>query len=161
MTSRRHDPTAFVTHTNPAWRNRADFIIAGQLPEGDSPRRFEQLWAKRLDDGLFEICCIPFFLFDVALGDAVRTVVRGGRQFVIEEVVRPSGRYVFRVWFEHPSRAQDEIADALADRGCILEWSSSNLLAVDAHDNGLAREVASYLEPLEQTGSIAYETGRS
>jgi hypothetical protein len=31
------------------------------------------LWARQVGDRRFEICCIPFFLYDVALGDVVET----------------------------------------------------------------------------------------
>lgn len=50
-----------------------------ELPEKDRPRRFEQLFAKQIGDDRFEICCTPFFLFDVALGDIVVTSPKGDR----------------------------------------------------------------------------------
>ena len=96
----------FVVHQDPAWREHANFIISAELPEKDRPKRFEQLWARQVADARFEVCCIPFFVFDLALGDMVATSPRGGRKYVVEKVVEPSGRYVFRVWFEsHSSRA--------------------------------------------------------
>ena len=41
----------------------------------------------------FEVCCIPFFLYDVSLGDVVAT----NPDYVLDRVVRASGRYTFRV----------------------------------------------------------------
>src|SRR5437016_12137654 len=63
-----------VIHPEPVWRERADFIISAPLllEEG----RAEQLSAWHEEDHLFEICCIPFFVFDVALGDVVETNAR-------------------------------------------------------------------------------------
>lgn len=44
------------------------------------------------------MCCIPFFVYDVALGDVVATSPEGDGKYIVEKVVQPSGRFVFRVW---------------------------------------------------------------
>jgi hypothetical protein len=31
----------------------------------------EQLWARQVGDRHFELCCIPYFVYDLALGDVV------------------------------------------------------------------------------------------
>lgn len=45
--------------------------------------------------------------------------------------------------------------------GCLLEWSSSNLLAVDAADEEHAHQVADFLSEREILGELKYETGRT
>ena len=102
-------PADFVVHTEPIWREKANFIINAELQEQDLPRRYEQLWARQLTESQFEICCIPFFLFDVSLGDIVETGVKGSRKYVLDRVVSPSGRYVFRVWFGESFHPREEI----------------------------------------------------
>lgn len=151
----------FVVHQDPAWREHANFIISAELPEKDRPKRFEQLWARQVADARFEVCCIPFFVFDLALGDMVATSPRGGRKYVVEKVVEPSGRYVFRVWFGESFQPRDEIASGLKALGSLIEWSSRNLLAVDAVDAGHAQLVADFLMEREKAGHLVYETGRS
>ncbi|UAL29269.1 DUF4265 domain-containing protein [Nocardioides rotundus] len=84
----------FSTHAEPVWRERANFIINAPLPEAG---RFEQLWAKQVGENQFEICCIPFFLYDLALGDTVETAPQGSRQYVLSRVLNRSGRYLPRV----------------------------------------------------------------
>jgi hypothetical protein len=81
-----------AVHETPVWREKADFMICGPLPEA---ARSEQLWARQVGDQRFETCYIPFFLYDVALGDVVET----NAGYDVERVVEASGRYVFRVWF--------------------------------------------------------------
>src|SRR6266550_5216238 len=122
-----------VIHPEPVWRERADFIISAPLllEEG----RAEQLSAWHGEDHLFEICCVPFFVFDVALGDVVETNARHDSV----DVVQRSGRFVFRVWFGESFHPRQEIADQLSDLGALLEWSSDNLLAVDANGAPLAQ----------------------
>ncbi|WP_263731027.1 DUF4265 domain-containing protein [Cellulomonas sp. SG140] len=117
----------------------------------------EQLWARRLDDLCFELCCIPFFAYDIALGDIVETDER----FTITRVSVPSGRYVFRAYFGESYYPRDIMAQELESRGALIEWSSTNLLAIDAKDHSHAAELAAYLQEHEDLGHLMYETGRS
>lgn len=151
----------FVVHLEPVWRERSNFIINAELSEGDRPHRFEQLFARQLGDDRFEVCCIPFFLYNVALGDVVLTTPKEDRKYVMKGVVEPSGRYVFRVWFGESFQPRDEIAQELTELGSLIEWSSRNLLAVDAADERQAQRVADLLAEREQLGQLIYETGRS
>ena len=151
----------FVTHQDPVWRERANFIINAELPDRGRPKRFEQLWATQLADDRFEVCCIPFFVFDLALGDVVATSPRDGRKYMVDKVVQASGRYVFRVWFGQSFQPRDEFTGELAALGSLMEWSSRNLLAVDAADEEHAQVVADFLMEREKAGHLVYETGRS
>ena len=146
----------FSTHPEPVWKARANFIINAELPE---PGRLEQLWTRQLTDDTFEMCCIPFFVYDIALGDVVETRPRGGRKYVLSRVVEPSGRYVFRVHFKKRGTGT-AVADELAEMGALLEWSSPSLLAVDAADLARAQALANYLQAAEAEQRLIYETGR-
>jgi hypothetical protein len=143
-----------AVHEAPVWRERANFVIGAPLPEEG---RAEQLWARQLGDERFEICCIPFFVYDLALGDVVETDANHD----IVRVIEPSGRFVFRVWFGEAFHPRQEIADALAELGALLEWSSPNLLGVDAADEAHAQVIADYLAEQHRAGRLMYETGRS
>lgn len=144
-------------HADPIWRDRADFIVHAPLPEAD---RLEQLWCRQLGDDTFEVCCIPFFLYDMALGDTVRTSPEQGREYVVMSVLECSGRFVFRVYFSQTMRAHREavVAD-LRTMGALLEWSSPSLLAVDAEDAHHGQRVADYPWEQEKCGCLVYETG--
>jgi hypothetical protein len=150
----------FVVHPSPARRDRADFIIRADIREEGSPRRFEQLWARQLDDTHFELCCIPFFVYDLALGDEVET---DAEQYVIERVVKRSGGYTFRAWFgdSGDGDARDEVVEALRGLGSEFEWYSENLLAINASDDQRAQEIADFLLERERLGELTYETGRT
>lgn len=150
-----------IVHPEPIWRDRSNFIITGELPVGDSPHDTEQLWARRVSGDTFELCCIPFFLYDVALGDVVATRPAGDRRYVLNRVIRPSGRYVFRVWFGATPYPRDEIATDLEELGALLEWSSDNMVAVDAPSIARAQPIADYLLDAQQNGRLMYETGKS
>jgi hypothetical protein len=147
-----------AVHPEPVWRERANFIISAALDKV----RWEQLWARRLGPNRFEICCIPFFAYDLALGDEVETAPSNGMQYVVSKVVKPSRRYVFRVWFGDSTDAliRDQVLAWLTSSGCLLEWSSDNLLSVDVSTQAGAEEVAAYLQKQEDQGLLRYETGR-
>jgi hypothetical protein len=151
----------FVVHESPAWRERSDFIISAVLPEEDLPRRFEQLFARQLSENRFELCCIPFFLYDIALGDVVQTSARDGRRYVVDRVIEPSGHYVFRVWFGDSFQPRGEIAAEVQKICPTIEWLSSNLLAIDAQNLDQAQRVADLLAERENAGQLIYETGRT
>jgi hypothetical protein len=147
-----------AVHPEPVWRARANFIISAALEKG----RWEQLWARQLGPERFEICCIPFFAYGVALGDEVETAPANGKRYAVTRVVQQSGRYVFRVWFGDSADAliRDQVLGWLTSSGCLLEWSSDKLLAVDVPTQESAGEVAAYLQKQENHGLLSYETGR-
>jgi hypothetical protein len=163
------DETRIATHSDPVWRDRANFILMARLDDVDEVR-WEQLWARRLAANSFEICCIPFFAYDLALGDEVETGVDGEFEWVVQRVVKDAGQYTFRVWFgdvprlsgdlHHHHETYHEVLNRLVELGCLSEWSSSNLLAVSVAADR-SRAVADYLWELEQSKGIVYETGRS
>jgi uncharacterized protein DUF4265 len=94
---------------------------------------------------------------DIALGDVVVT----DAEYELARVVEPSGRFIFRVWFGETFHPRQKVADELAEGGALLEWSSANLLAVDAPNEEHAQVIADYLAEQERTGRLTFETGRS
>lgn len=146
-----------AVHEDPVWRDRSDFIIAARIDPGSTGISTEQLWARRIDDEHHEICCIPFFVHDLALGDTVEV----DADHLVTRVVEPSGRYVFRVHFSRPEQPRDEVMERLSEMGALAEWSSRSLVAVDARDGDSAQQVADFLQEREDQGDLVYETGKS
>ena len=151
-----------VVHETPVWRERANFIIAARIDPAPTAAqwRWEQLWAQQVDENRFIICCIPFFVYDLALGDEVETISSEEKQYLVQRLTNPSGHYTFRAWFYDP-QARDEVPHELARLGCLMEWrwDAGNLLAVDAASNSQAQAVADLLLCREQLGHLVYETG--
>ncbi len=145
-----------ATHESPAWRDRADFIIAVKVADIRENAR-EQLWARQLGERLFELCCIPFFAYQLALGDLVRTDV----DYVVEALVRASGHKTFRVWLGRnaDSRVKGSVEAELRRRGVLLEWSSRNLVAASAPTAQAAEEALKFLGEQQQRGRLEFEEG--
>lgn len=152
----------YLTHEYPVWREKANFIIHAMIDSKDGVLRLEQLWARRLSENanFFEICCIPFFVYDLALGDKVKTSTGYGKQYILQEIVEPSKRHTFRIWFKK-NTAKTEVQIAIEEMDCLLEWQTpkGNLLAVDASSFAKAEILADYLWRMEQQGILMYETG--
>jgi hypothetical protein len=151
----------FIVHPFPVWRDRSDFIIQAELEAADAPKRFEQLFARRLGESEFEIDCVPFFLYGLALADVVETAPSNDMTFVVAGLKRPSGRSVFRVWFGDDPRSREPVSEELRSLGALLEWSSSNLLAVDAADQATVDGVLRFLTDRQAAGELLFESGAS
>lgn len=152
-----------AVHDFPAWREKADFIIAIRLREElgiDDMLEWEQLWARKVDGSRFELCCIPFFAYGLALGDVVETKPSEQRKYVVEAVRIRSGRRTYRVFFESLVR-WNEIIDEIISLGCTVEvrWKQSKLVAVDAAPDIRLDLLEAYLRKLEQRSEIRWENG--
>ncbi|MDB5337689.1 MAG: hypothetical protein JWN70_3308 [Planctomycetaceae bacterium] len=151
----------YFRHEQPAWADQVDFVINAVVDNGPEVQSFEQLMVHRIDVSTFRICCIPFFLYDVMLGDVVSTRAAGDKSFVLDGVSAPSGRFVFRAWFGESFAPREEIAETLLSSGALLEWASTNLLAIDAADAAAATRIADILQTMSNEGKLIYETGRT
>jgi len=133
-----------------------------RVSEGISPKPLEQLWCTRVDDGIFEVRVIPFFAYDLALKDQVELADDPEQKMrLLRRVVQLSGHYTFRAWFGECSDpvARNEVPKLLTQLGCLMEWYSENLVAIDATPDKW-QEVADLLWEREQRGHLVYETGR-
>jgi hypothetical protein len=154
-------------HPDPIWGEKANFGLQIRIETGDArldaEPRYEQLFVKQRADDLYEVCCIPFFLYDVSLGDVLKVTTHDGAP-VVEGVVEPSGHHTFRVWFGRVFMpvARDTVIDELSTLpGVLMEWFSPNLLGLDAENDDVARMLARFLETAMSRGQLQYETGRT
>lgn len=129
----------------------------------DANPRYEQIWTRQRSDDLYQVCCIPFFLYDLSLGDIVKVETHDGVPRV-QGVAERSGHHTFRAWFGKAffPVVRDQIVDQMmATPGCLFEWYGTNLLAIDAENDVVAKAVAAFLENAERRGQLQYETGRT
>jgi hypothetical protein len=106
-------------------------MLMAALEDVGEGENFEQLWTRRVADDLFELCCIPFFAYGMALGDVVRAEASSG--YVVQEVLRRSGNGVARVAItrrdsEHEVHAK--VHDLLGRLEYLCEWYETGYVAV-------------------------------
>ncbi|MBD3771891.1 MAG: DUF4265 domain-containing protein [Rhodobacterales bacterium] len=146
-----------AVHSSPVWQDRANFILAAHLGTKDGRNEWEQLWGEEVGPNRYVLCCIPFFAYDIALGDEVET----DSNSTIEKVVRRSGQVTFRIWLggTTPENCQNLVSEVEA-AGALLECSSENLLALSVSERH-AQKIANILQQHEESGHLQYETGVS
>ncbi|MBI3731224.1 MAG: DUF4265 domain-containing protein [Burkholderiales bacterium] len=147
----------YGTHQSPVWRTEADFLIMAKVDADGESQKWEQLWAKQIDTHKFVICCIPFFTWDMDLGDEVETT----NDYVFTRVLRPSGYKTHRIWFGNSLGTDtEEVAQTLQNLGAEVEWSSRNLLAVSAASEEINCNVLKYLLHQHNHQRLIYESVR-
>ena len=120
------------------------------------PGSFEQLWTRTDDQRQFEICCIPFFTYGIALGD----VVTWDPVSHLVEVTTPSGHQNIRVAFLNKSKAATSHSDvhgALVQAGCLVEFSSDGYGAIDIDTTARANVVVGLLAPWVDNDTLIWE----
>jgi hypothetical protein len=138
-------------------------VWAGAEADSSQSVKWEGLLAYRLSGDRARICAVPFWVYDLNLGDEVALQDSAEGAPVVMGVVVDGGNYTFRVRFEHA--ADDdvrwrELMVELEPFGCWFDVRSPGFLAVStppAH----AQVVADYLDDRERRGDLLFETGRS
>lgn len=143
-------------HNAPAWQDRANFVIAADIATSPEKREWEQLWVRMISDKRFEICCIPFFAHGLALGDEVEV----DDDYVVQRVLVASGHITLRVWFGNSkdSVGRTRVMELIDHEKCEHEWSSLNLLAIDARTSKTAQDIVEVLTALQNEGAVEFET---
>ena len=145
-----------ATHEAPVWGQKADFLIRADLAGHGLPGWCEQLWAHQIEDFAFEICCIPFFIYGIALGDVVETKA----DFTIDRVLEKSGHRTLRIAVANQEE-QDELHvvlhDWAASTGLLYEWQAPGYLAVDLPPGTRVDEITPALDTLIKTGRVSTE----
>jgi Domain of unknown function (DUF4265) len=149
-----------AVHLSPVWRDKANFLIHADLSSVGLPSKWEQLWARQLDDGRYELCCIPFFAPALALADQVDVARKDGKEHVVHSVITGSGRVAARVAFVNDAES-DKVARQLIDEmraaNCLFEWYTTRYLAIDIADRSAFQHMNKVLTDHASAGKVKYE----
>jgi hypothetical protein len=155
-------PGAIFAHLNPIWQNEADFILQVPVSNPRNPGGYylEHLWVKQLGNNRFSLCCIPFRLYDLALGDVVEVSQHGDGVTHDLKRISLSGQHTLRVWFGGSThgKCRDILLVELDKLNCLVEWESNDLMATSAPSNREAQRVVDLLHQRQLEGCLVYET---
>ncbi|MER7512210.1 DUF4265 domain-containing protein [Streptomyces lavendulae] len=127
--------------------NLAPFDLAGML---------EQLWLREIEGGGYEICCIPFYAYGLALGD----VVGKSGSDTIDSLIRKSGRRALRVLFTEPRPSVDNrsaLRSTVESAGLLSEWNGDRHVAIDVLDISVMQPVFDSIKEEIQNGTAFWE----
>jgi hypothetical protein len=74
-----------ATHKEPVWAGRTNTIFYVETKYLEDVEKWEQLWGKKTGHSTLVLCCIPFFVYDLALGDEVELDSEGNLLGVVKE----------------------------------------------------------------------------
>ena len=153
------DDATVATHSNPA-SPKANFVLHADLAPHGMPGHWEQLWTTQVSDGRFEVCCIPFFTYGVALGDVVSAGPRAGQSWVMEGVISRSGHRTLRLAVESQAAARElheALHEAVAQTGLAHEWHGSGYVAIDLPPETRAEEILALFAGHIRVGTLSAE----
>lgn len=107
---------------------------------------YENLWAEAIGENLYEIKSIPYFVYDISVGDVVRAKPNAGQVLAFIEVVQQSSHKTIRVRpknFTLDDEQGRSLQGQLEILGGVIETLPPRLIAVD-----IPPEVP--LEPIEE-----------
>ncbi|WP_407554729.1 DUF4265 domain-containing protein [Streptomyces sp. Pv4-95] len=143
---------SFIVHDEPANRPDPAHIAMVDLAPFGFRGQMEQIWLRPLGGELYEVCCLPFRVYGLALGDIV-SLDADAR--CINGVVRSSGNRLFRIFFP-PSvpagifhAAKENVSTAIRDAGLKVEWSGDRHVAIDVPLGGSVAPVWEVVRELE------------
>ncbi|MFD8389880.1 DUF4265 domain-containing protein [Streptomyces sp. NPDC059680] len=151
------DGVTYVSHESPAWRDEKNYMAMVDLAPFDLPGMLEQLWLREVGvEGSYEVCCIPFYAYGLALGD----VVEKGESETVNRFVRKSGRRVLRVLFAEPRPLMDSrsaLRRAVDSAGLLSEWNGDRHVAIDVPDVAVMQSIFDSVQGEIQNGTAFWE----
>lgn len=151
---------SIAVHEAPAWGAKADFLFLVDLAPWGLNGRLEQLWGRRIDDRLVELCCIPFFPYGIKLGDTVELQVLGDGGHYYDKVVTSSNRLNVRLVVEDLEKADrltGILMAILEDARCHFEVFKPGYLAADVPSEASERFLLRELDPILTSGEVTIE----
>jgi hypothetical protein len=139
------DGIVYVSHPVPARRREQHLMAMVDLAPFGLENKLEQLWLREVSEG-YEVCCIPFWAYGMALGDTV-AVSEDNR---VTCVIAKSGRYVLRVMFAQPglsSEFRERLQAALTAAGLMYEWDGDRYIVLDIPEKPQGQDVYDLLAP--------------
>jgi Domain of unknown function (DUF4265) len=153
------DPT-LATHAIPARLDPDAVLVDVDLEAFGMPGRREQLSTSQVSPDRFEVCCIPFFTYGIALGDVVSARKGQETSWLMESVVSRSGHRTVRLAIESAARAQElheQLHTLVAETGLAHEWHGSGYVAIDIPPDKRPEEVLRLFAEHVKAGAVVPE----
>ncbi len=144
-------------HSSPVWSSCANTTVQVDLAQYSMPGRSEELNARLREDGLYMICCVPFFVDGIALGD----IVKWDERLRTVDLCVPGGHAVLRIATVRQSddtKYHSFIHAWLRAEGLLHEWRGYGYVAVDIPEDH-AVKIPDPLLQRERNGILQISVG--
>jgi hypothetical protein len=124
----------------------------------------ESLWVRKLRGRQFRLAAIPFYAYNMSLGDIVRCVPDDeGLGLFIEEVVKKSGNRTVRVafWAEKAGNHPEAIKfrDFLKENGLRWDYNGVRLFAINVSSEDVYQTILTRLKEIPEGAQMKWEDG--
>ena len=124
--------------------------------DGYPPFEWERLRTKRIPDGRFLVCNIPYFVNGVSCGDVIQ-VDHVDDKYIFSRVLEYCGQSTIRI---APDESCDlvKLQDNLSQLGCVTEYAEAyGMLAVTMPDIPTLEKTRALLRIEQEQGRLDYE----
>jgi hypothetical protein len=143
---------SYIVHDEPAVRPDPAYIAMVDLAPFGFRDQMEQIWLCPLGGGRYEVCCLPFRVYGLAMGDIVSLDAQARN---VTEIVQRSGNRLFRIFFP-PSipadrflAAKERVVFVIQEAGLKVEWSGDRHVAINIPLGGSVARVWEVVRELE------------
>lgn len=141
-----------ATHVHPAWKGKADYIFRCRIESKNDRDEWEQMWGKVIVEHTYMVCCIPFFIYGLSLGDVVKVNEDGDF-----EILEKSSQNTIRIWIDNAEIAtKSDIISKVLNFCDNAEMHSDILFAFSVCNERYAAMISLLNEEAMQSG-IIYE----
>lgn len=138
-------------------------VWVGAREATDGLVTWEGLLARRLAPDRARVCAVPFWVYDLNLGDEVTLMASAEGAQVVTGVAVDAGNFTFRVVFtdgDDNDRRWHQLMVDLEAFECWFDVRATGFVALSA-PAAHAEAVAGYLQAREDLGELRFETGRT
>jgi hypothetical protein len=108
---------------------------------------YENLWAEPIGGDLYRIESIPFFVYNISVGDVVRALHEDDALVfsgLVDHSAHTTLRARFELW-EVGSTEAEEFMDRLEASGAVIETHPPRLVAIDIPEPALVKQITELL----------------
>jgi Domain of unknown function (DUF4265) len=117
-----------------------------QDEDGYPPVKTESLWSRKINNNLYAIDNIPFFVFNISYGD----IICATNDFIFTEIIEKSKHSTFRVFLMAIDKKQ-ELLNIVSGASCGIEYLESfDIFAIDIPPDVNLQEVRRILNDGEE-----------
>ena len=131
------------------------------LPANDpSGGEAEWVWAKKLENDIFELRNVPTFAKGLSYGDTVRVRFEDNVP-LFQDVVRRGGHSTYRIYARSDRRNPEvvHVVQTLEKMHCEVENATDKIIGVDVLPDADIYAVYKALQDAEQTGILEFQEG--
>ncbi|MFE0345868.1 DUF4265 domain-containing protein [Streptomyces griseoluteus] len=114
-------------------------------------------WLQEVDEGgAYEVSCIPFYAYGLALGDVVGT----SDSHDVDRVIRKSGHRVVRVLFTESRPSVDSrsaLRAAVESADLLSEWNGDRMVAIDFPHGSPSQPILDSIQGEVEGGTAFWE----